>query len=387
VAVLPPVLTTSADGGVQLGLGGRSWQVVGKHIDDSHQFGPVSYTVDGGLVTAVGMRQGCAGAACSYIAPGLFVALGTDSSSPPVAVRFEALERPSLDVRLGFVEAQPDGGLGCFRLIEDQATSDLFFGDWGCDGLAVHLILSSPTTSNVTLSLMAANSSFSEPLRTDLSARWSQSALPSAFPETLQWRLVPDATGADLVVQIGADALTAHLSTADLSGAPNSDGVAFEGGALDLTRLVPVMFVGWDGLVAPDVSNELTFSLEGTGLDVEPQRVGALDYLIDVQAVDPQNQAVSRGDSLRVELGETPLPIVALDGGAARFALRLPGPGEWALRLQSTTDQWLRGQATLTGERDGTQRRLAVGCGCSELGASEVWLVLLWLARRCRSKT
>jgi hypothetical protein len=25
-------------------------------------------------------------------------------------------------------------------------------------------------------------------------------------------------------------------------------GVAFEGNALDLTRLVPVLFVGWDGL-------------------------------------------------------------------------------------------------------------------------------------------
>ena len=410
LTVLPPPLEPAPDGGFQLGVGGRSWQLARK-FDDDAGFGRVDFTIDGGVITSGPLRQGCsAPLGCTYSAPGLLVARGFGQASPAVAVRLESISSQDVDVRVGFVEAQADGGLACLQLLrEGSPRADLFEGSWGCDGVALHVAFA-PTSANLhQLTLVTAAGTLREDQRTDLSNRLTPGpTLPVALPATLRWSLTPVGVGAAFTVDFGGQRSTAMLGALDLAGVPHADAVPFADGTLDLDRLVPVLYLGWAVFVDPAQTAELQFSLEGAGLDVEPTQVSEGAYSVAVHAVDERGVALPRNDTVEVRLAAARLGDVVLAHGVGQFQVTVPAPGPFTLELQSASDPWLRGQATLTGPGDAgapstdagadvpdagaalvdagveptAERSLRVGCGCAQVDAGLALAVLVLLGRR-----
>lgn len=402
---LPPPIQPAPDGGFQLGIGGPSWQLARK-LEDDAGFGPVGFTVDGGIITSSPLRQGCSAAlGCSFAAPGLLLARGVGQSSPAVAVRLHSISSDGVDVRVGFVEAQADGGLACLQLLsEGGPRADLFVGNWGCDGVSLHVVFDPTSATLRQLTLVAAEGSLNEVQRTDLSSRLTPGpTLPVVLPATLRWSLTPMGLGAAFTVDFGGQRSTAMLSALDLAGVPHADAVPFADGTLDLDRLVPMLYLGWAVFVDPSRTADLQFSLEGDGLDVEPTQLSEGVFSVAVRAVDERGAAVSRNDTVEVRLAASRLPDVVLTNGVGQLDVTVPAPGSFTLELQSASDPWLRGQATLTGPLDGgavtpdagavtadagaeptSERSLRVGCGCAQVDLGLALAALVLLRRRAR---
>lgn len=411
--VLPPALVAAPDGGFQVGIGGRSWQLARKFEDDAG-FSPLQFEVDGGSFTAFPLRQGCDARGCTYAAPGIFVARGISATSPSVGVRLEAISLDNFDMRVGFVEAQADGGLECLQLLRDQhPLADPYVGGWGCDGIAMHLTVGPSQTDLQGLTLVPASGALREQLRTSFAARaGAAQSVGVGFPIALSWSFLRvSASKTEFKVVLGSKAFAVIFDDAEFTTAPNSDGVPFEGGVLDTTRLVPILYIGWGGFYTPSDTGTMAFSLEGRGLDVTATRRGAREFAIGVQLVDQGGLALSAGESVSVSLEGNALAPVTLDGGVAEFNVTLPGNGAFVLELQSTEDQWVRGQIELTslagfdagtvpdaGEPadagdlsdagvdagvDGppTARALRVGCGCQQLDGALAFVALSLLVR------
>jgi hypothetical protein len=426
--------------------GAAVWEEYRKAWDDHVPPYPNTVASDAGApgqVSYLQVRQGydTAGLA-TFHAPGTFIGPSVASRSPPGAsVQLLAASAGGIDLRLAFAEhLGSDGGAPLSAFVsneggDDGRMMDPYYGNWGVDGMEVHFVLDSTGTDWRTLSgrssasLVASASSLWEPSAADsgrteywgevvfdagtVDGGFADLGTPTSQPLQLSWRVSRSDAGTVFQGSLGASASFSWLFDDGalrhgLTNPGNRDGVPYQGGALDVTALVPMLFVcaPYQGMLDNLPAVELTLGVAGETPRIEDLSndiVAGVPTAFSVTAVDTQNAVVTTyAQTIGFSSTDTNATLPAdytfapQDMGTHAFVVTFRTPGLQALTVRdvetpviASTQQpilitGLDGGVTAdAGLESGPAARYSVGCDCNASpGAGLLWAALLMAVGR-----
>jgi hypothetical protein len=392
--------------------GSRVWEEYRKFANPG-SFPPVSATDPGdGSVTYDSSRQySMPGLNDLSIAPGVFLGTAHSQHSPTQATVMLSPISTSYDFRIGFAEdLGSGGGASLSTFVRNQggdngATMDLFFGNWGVDGLFVKVGLSSQGATWVLLGpsvqLKAAGSQLSQTHLIDnqiivnapsVGLNDYDLGLPSSQPLPVRWNIRQDDGNSFLEGTFGTvtfswlfdDGVSRH----GLTDPAGPDAIPYQGGSLDLTAFVPLWYVGVSAETTPDVPPiQMTLGAEGTTLQLGglPARAPTEDKLQMVVTAQNTSNAVDVAYAQTVRFSSSdpmaklppPYTFVPEDQGVHRFEMSFGSAG-----FQSVTVMDQETPAIQSSQTDIQVHTLyRVGCSALPFGDLSTWMVLLWASR------
>ena len=265
-----------------LGPGGtRVFEQYRKKVDQRTPPGPAVAATNISNPTRVlfsNLWQGCdsSGQVCAYQAPGIFVGTAVSRRSPPSA-RLELVEvrlgdggvLGDMEIRCGFVEhLAADGGAPFNTFVSnlggDNGDVDLYDKNWGVDGLYQRWRFENTGATWVIFgeipNLVAAGSQLLESARTSyagqltvagatkVGTRWD-TGIPSTTPLSFEWALRQAGADTSIDVVMGGQVTATWVfdngtNRRGLTDPGNTDGERYQGGRLDLDRMVPTLYLG-----------------------------------------------------------------------------------------------------------------------------------------------
>ena len=391
----------------------------------------VSLEVDGGSLRFSGVRQGCNadGGGCVFAAPGVFISRVPGVVSPSFSpVWFSSISPtdPVFDVRFALLEAAADGGLHAFvaRAGGDNGPEmDPYFPP-GVDGLVVHLTIQadSPMRAGqvVNATCTTAASTLREELRSNRLGEATADDFAIPVGAQFSWGLVDAGTGT-VAFSIFANQMPLWrwaLPHTRLSQCGNADDGGYSDGVLDLSRLVPVLYVGWGTFVTPQQTANLTMGFGGHGpqFGAVPTTTAVGQVIsLPIRLIDGDGRVVV-GPSTRVDVPirapeffpqTVVFPGLASTGEVTRFVTpTLPQliraqleidnpwvavehvitvlPNDAGVADAGVTDSGVTDSGVPAADGGLDQLDLVVGCGCSETNASLLLVLVALLGVRRR---
>lgn len=386
-----------------------SWEQYRRNeLSGAASYAPVSLTRDGGTLVFSGVRQGCVGVDCAILTPGVFVSRVPGASTPPFSrVSFGAVSSvPEFDVRFALLEAEPDGGLHAFIAAgggDLGPRMDPYFPT-GVDALMLHVNLGADLPGRSAefrqATCATAGSAAEESMRVDYSSELTTPLnIPIPRGAAFSWGLADAGPGLLAFEVLADDALMWRwrFPVARLGRCGNEDDGGYSGGVLDVSRLVPVLYVGWSSFGDPADTTTMTLAFHGYAPRFDPLPA---ESPVGVTVAVPHSLVSEQGTvvlgvetpvTFRVE-GPQPLaPEVTRPGLApagrlvSSFTPQQPGVYRLTLELAGA-DVAAERFLTVTSDAGTVSpppppRNLTVGCGCS--GAPPglfAWLSFLLVA-------
>jgi hypothetical protein len=420
--------------------GARVWEEYRKAADTCvPPYGSVQVTDPRGPVLYDQVRQGnCDAGTGTFHAPGIFLGPNPDSRTPPgatfeiVPVTFPtSVANPVFDFRCGFLARHGSGASPAAFVNagggDNGAGMDLFFGNWGVDGLYLHMLFTAvgPTwsvleahsaTDVFDADLVSGASALDEVGRTNWVSQVTTSmpfndagaialSTPTSQPLSVRCGIGSADGGVAFTVTVGVgpdltlswlldDGATRH----DLFTPGNPDGVQY-GGTLDPSSMVPILFMGagYEGTLQP--MPDLTLQLDISGqvpnleqLSSTPQ--ADVPSSLVVVARDANGRLVpAYAQTVRFESSDPTAALPAAyaftpaDQGSHAFQVTFATPG-----LQTITVIDAETPAIATTQRNiqvglspATRYKVGCDCGAGAPGPLGLAACLALLRRRRRS--
>ncbi|MBM4783881.1 MAG: hypothetical protein GQE15_39935, partial [Archangiaceae bacterium] len=324
-----------------------------RRYDGAPDFPVVQLQADGGALQFVEVRQGCNadGGGCMFEAPGVFISRAPGVISPAYSPVWLSDVQPTdrtFDVRFALLEAAPDGGLQNFVVQaggDNGPEMDPYFSP-GVDGLVVHATIQADSTNRrgqfVDATCTTGGSTLREEARTNRVAEGSSASIAIPSGAQFSWGLV-DAGSGDVAFSVFANRVQVwrwEFPQARLTQCGNADDGGYSDGQLSLSRLVPVLYVGWATFRPPAQNATFTMGFGGHG----PQ-FGAMPSIstvgqrvdVPVRLIDGEGRVVL-GVPTRVDVslaGPQPFPAASVLPG-------LTPSGEAFVSFTPTTPQVVR---------------------------------------------